>query len=324
MMRYGLIATLFMLPLAVAQSPQTFRSRNDGVRLDVIVTDGGRSVPDLTSEDFEVLDNSVPQTIELQPTRRLGFTLALDVSYSVQDPGRLKYLIAAGQAATAAMLPGERASLVTFSDGARLVLKNEMRRPVDAALAAISGSIAKRKHDFGTGILAGTAGWDALLASVSLAVTSADRPVVVWLTDVGDNQSWLLTEEPIDAEWNRRAKATYFETLRDAGAVVEVIWLPRFFCEDGSFDNIVGPSRHPEDAAKATGGVAIPAESSNVARDLAAHFAKLRSGYVITYVPTGVSCDGSQHKVVVRLKPGKKGKIETRDQYVCAKRDGTP
>jgi hypothetical protein len=52
-------AVLAATPLPLGQTP-VFVSRRDVVRVDVLVTERGRSVLGLKASDFTVLDNGVP------------------------------------------------------------------------------------------------------------------------------------------------------------------------------------------------------------------------------------------------------------------------
>ena len=50
---------------SIAAQSQTFSSKVEAVRVDVLVTDKGRPVRGLQAADFEVLDNGVPQHVDL-------------------------------------------------------------------------------------------------------------------------------------------------------------------------------------------------------------------------------------------------------------------
>ena len=56
--------------------------------MDVLVSDRGKPVPGLGPADFEVLDNGVPQRVELVSFEQLPLSvvLALDMSDSVVGP----------------------------------------------------------------------------------------------------------------------------------------------------------------------------------------------------------------------------------------------
>ena len=77
---------------------QTFTSRIEAVRVDVLVTENGRPVQGLTPDDFEVLDNGVRQRVDLASFEQipLNVVLALDMSASLQGL-RLGHLQTAGK-----------------------------------------------------------------------------------------------------------------------------------------------------------------------------------------------------------------------------------
>lgn len=83
---------------ARAQTP-TFATRTEAVRVDVLVTEDGRPVRGLGRGDFEVLDNGVPQEVDLASFEQipLNVVLAIDVSDSVAGE-RLDHLRRAGHA----------------------------------------------------------------------------------------------------------------------------------------------------------------------------------------------------------------------------------
>src|SRR4051794_38816142 len=99
MTRY--VAALFGIASSaavLAQAP-TFSTIIEAVRVDVLVTEDGRLVPGLRPSDFEVLDNGVPQTVDLASFEEipLNVVLALDMSSSL-DTEQLQHLRSGGKA----------------------------------------------------------------------------------------------------------------------------------------------------------------------------------------------------------------------------------
>ena len=82
---------------------QTFRAGVDAVAVDVLVTRNGRPVVGLTADDFTVLDNDVPQQIELVLLEDVPITLllVLDTSGSVRGAPLVQLRTAAEAAAEA-------------------------------------------------------------------------------------------------------------------------------------------------------------------------------------------------------------------------------
>src|SRR5262245_15491343 len=59
------VVVLVMLAHGAGPAAQTtFSSRVEAVRVDVLVTDRGHPLTDLTAASFEVLDNGVPQQVD--------------------------------------------------------------------------------------------------------------------------------------------------------------------------------------------------------------------------------------------------------------------
>jgi hypothetical protein len=104
----------------------TFKSGIDVVRLDVSVVDrNGAPVRGLTAADFIVTDQGIRQEVQSLAVDPLPLSvqLVLDVSASVSGR-RLERLISAANGLLAALRPGDRAGLVTFS---HMLLVDEMR-----------------------------------------------------------------------------------------------------------------------------------------------------------------------------------------------------
>jgi len=111
-------------PAAVRQEP-VFRASVDAVRVDVLVSDGGRPVGGLTASDFELTDNGVPQSIDLVTTAvSVKVVLVLDASGSVAGE-KLGHLKAACRALFRGLRPQDSAALLTFSERLTLVARNE-------------------------------------------------------------------------------------------------------------------------------------------------------------------------------------------------------
>src|SRR4051812_17282416 len=94
----------------VAQQEPTFRSATEIVSLFVTVADtGGRLVPDLTMDDFEVLDNDKPQPLVyfenvIQP---ISVVVMLDTSGSMT--GSISLLKEAAEQFFIRLLPDDKA-----------------------------------------------------------------------------------------------------------------------------------------------------------------------------------------------------------------------
>ena len=107
------------------------------MRVDVLVTDGGRPVLGLGPADFEVLDNGVPQDVEFVSYDQipLNVVLAFDMSDSVAGE-RLEHLRSAGSAVLAGLKRNDQAALVDLQQSGH----------ARAALTAISDRSARRSE----------------------------------------------------------------------------------------------------------------------------------------------------------------------------------
>ena len=111
----ALTLALFECAANARQNP-AFRAKVESVRVDVLVTDNGQPILGLGPADFELLDNGVPQQVELVSFDQvpLNVILALDMSDSVAGE-RLEQLRGAGGGLLAALHKEDQAALVTFS-----------------------------------------------------------------------------------------------------------------------------------------------------------------------------------------------------------------
>jgi len=243
-----------------------FTSRIDAVRVDVLVTENGRPVPSLRPSDFEVLDNGVPQKIDLASFEKipLNVVLALDMSASIQGL-RLGHLQTAGRTLLGGLKEGDRAGLVTFSHVVSPDLS--LTDNFDSVRAALDN--AK-----GSGM---TALIDASHAGMLMGEADAGRSLLLMFSDGVDTGSWLTAESVL-------------ETARRGDVVV-------YGVEIGG-----GRPGFTRQLSEATGGRLITIEST---KDLSASFSAIleefRMRYLISYSPEGVGTPG-WHRLEVRVR----------------------
>lgn len=123
-MRTGLLA-LFLSCLALPfpqqsaqQEPeQVFRSGSKAVAVYVTVSDaGGRLVPDLTKDDFEVYDNGKKQDITLFDSGVQPITLVMMLDRSGSMFGNFSLVRSAAEQFIGQLLPGDRARIGSFAN----------------------------------------------------------------------------------------------------------------------------------------------------------------------------------------------------------------
>lgn len=261
----AILLALADAPSATTQTP-TFSARTNVVRVDVLVTEQGRPVTGLRTADFEILDNGVPQQVDLASFERipLNLVLVVDISDSVAGE-RVEHLRAAGRALLEVLRPEDQAALITFNHVVTLgsPLTRDVRR------AATTLRLAEP--------IGGTALVDASYAGMMLGESDVGRSLVIVFSDGLDTSSWLAPDAVLD-------------TARRTDAVVYGV-------------AVSGPkATFLDDLTASTGGSLMEIEST---KNLAPVFLRIldefRQRYLVSYSPRGVSVDG-WHRIEVRVK----------------------
>lgn len=263
----------------LAQQP-TFSSRLDVVRVDALVTDGGRPVLGLAPGDFVILDNGTPQTVDLASfeTLPVNVILAFDQSNSVTGD-RMAQLRDAARAVLGALTPRDQAALVTFSHRVELrqALTHESRLVVDAV------SAAKPSGE--------TSLFDGVYAGLLVGVNDGARNLVIVFSDGVDTASWLGAEQIIETA-KRSDAVVYALSPKGAGSVPFL-----------------------RELTDQTGGSTIEVEAL---RELSARFvailAEFRHRYLLSYSPKGVTAPG-WHRLEVKLK-NRRATVKARPGYI--------
>jgi VWFA-related protein len=282
---------LLVVALAVVASGQQpmFRGGVDVVRIDASVMNGLTPVAGLTREQFILVDNGVPQTVDSAVLENvpLSLTLVLDTSESMRGD-RIDHLIDGAKALIKALHPQDEAALVTFSEPVRLAVPMTRDRQV------ILDALDALEPDGATSLN------DAVFLGLQLKPMQASesRPVLLAFSDGHDTSSWLSNDQLLDA--TRRSNLLLH--------VIEL--LPPVF---GS-SLALRPSELLRNLARAGGGRHWAAQKPSDLNDL---FGKalneLRARYLLTYTPTGVTREG-WHEVKVTLK-NTRGDITARPGY---------
>lgn len=268
-LRRSLIAfgvAVALAPMSVSARRQTFTSRIEAVRVDVLVADNGKPVLGLSPSDFEVFDNGVRQRVDLASFEQipLNVVLALDNSASLQGL-RLGHLQTAGKRVLDGLKPGDRAALVAFSHivSPSQGLTDDLDR-IRVALDQVRGE----------GL---TSLVDATHAGMLLGESDAGRSLLIVFSDGVDTSSWLTPDAVV-------------ETARRGDVVV-------YGVEVGEH-----PVSFLRDLSEVTGGRLFSIEST---KDLASTFAgileEFRMRYLVSYSPQGVAL-GGWHRLEVRVK----------------------
>ena len=250
-----------------AQTPPRFPAAVEAIRVDVLVTAGGRPVRGLQPADFEVRDNGVVQDVALVSAEKLplNLILALDASASVAGEA-LDRLRGAGRVLLQRLLPEDQAALVTFSQ--QVTLRQELTREVARVQRALDAVVPRGE----------TAVIDGSYAAMMVAEEDLGRDLLIVFSDGVDVASWLTAAQALDAA--RRADVVAY------GVSLRADHRPEFL----------------RDLTRLTGGSLIEVDST---RDLSGAFVRIldefRQRYLLSYSPRGVTAQG-WHELRVTVK----------------------
>lgn len=279
---------------AVTVGAQRFTSRTVGVRVDVLVTNGGQLVRGLNAHDFDVRDEGVPQTVAQVDLEQIPLNLILvfDTSGSVAGD-RMRALLEAGKALLDGLRDHDRVALLSFSTRVRLLT------PLTSNRQQIRGAFDTLDvHD-------ATSLRDAAFAGLALREADPGRTLLLIFSDGADTSSWLTTPKVI-------------ETAKRTDAVVYAVVVPyqrAFWTPQGrAIDMVKDAGKFLDSLTEETGGrVLFAGSNSDLRGTFTKTLAEFHDRYVLSYTPTGVSATG-WHRLEVKLK-GKKGKVTARRGY---------
>jgi Ca-activated chloride channel family protein len=281
--------------LAASASPAVdqvvFRGGVDLVTFGVTVTDRrGNLVTDLDQNDFEIVEDGRPQTIQYfapgggdEELGRLHAGLMLDTSASME---RDLNLARSAAIKFLNLLPrSEDITLVDFDTEVRVT------RYPQRDFARVVERIRNRKPEGWTAL------YDALGVYLDGASSQSGRPVLVMYTDGADSRSSLSYQETLDL-------------LKASQATVYAVGLVE---NSGSLR--MDSRMRLQQMAETTGGQAFfPA----ALKDLDATYAKvldeIRAQYQLGYASTNLATDGHWRKVDVKVKRADV-KVRTRKGY---------
>ena len=296
----GAIAILISLAAAVTAAAQTgasaqasapqapvFRAGADVVSVEASVRRDRRPVVGLKADDFELLDNGVPQQIVDVNHEKLPIdvTVLLDVSASVTGAA-LDELRRGLRELRADLGAADRLRLVTFNMSMRRVVDfTEPASTIDRALAAVGGA-------------GSSAVFDSLAVALTAPVPQGRRQLIVLFSDGQDSSSITDAETLLDVA--RRTTPTVAVVLtstarqRPASLLLTATKLGSATVGEIA-DQIAGE----------TGGFVASIEAGD---SLTSTFRRVlnqfRSSYVLFFTPTGVPRQGS-HTLEVRVKRAK-------------------
>lgn len=281
--------------LVAAQTPQVFTSNTTVVRVHVSVVADGRPVDGLGAEHFALRDNGVLQRVEVVAAPQ-ALDVALLVDRSASTSGSSGAIVRQAAVDVLQLLrEDDRAAVYAFAESP--VLIQPLRTVRDELVSAVKGI---------SGLpTAKTALWDAVVATSAAHAGSTGVPHMMAFTDGCDNSSWVTPQQV--GEWLGRLDVSF-----------DLVWTGSSPSERGGLDLWADVCHGPirlEQATSRNGGHIFRTADRNVADRIDARLTALRSGYLLTYTPTGVKQGDGWHRIDVRLQNGARGRVTARPGY---------
>lgn len=293
-------------PLSAQDPPQqspVFKSATSLVALNVSVTDTNKAYTSgLGREDFEVYEDGVRQDVEFFAAADvpLDLILLIDGSSSMND--KVSFVHRAANGFIATMRDEDRAAVVSFADGVRVL------QPLTGERAKVAEAIDR------TGAKGATALHNAIYVALkefgrpAAATGEVRRQAIAVLSDGEDTSSVLTFDDVLDMA-KRSGVSIYTIGLRethgdrDAGA-------RRYFSQaDFAMKQL----------AVETGAMPFfPSRAEELDAVYSAIATELASQYSIGYVPRNVRTDGKYRRVVVKVANRPELKPRTRTGYFLA------
>ncbi len=283
-----------------ADQPRVFRSGVDLVRFSVAVLDSkGKLVPELTVEDFQVIEDGKPQTItffaagqgEARPPMHLG--LLFDTSESMTDD--LRFSKTAAIKFVNSLPEASDITFVDFDTEVRVAryTQNDFPRLVER--------IRSTKPE----------GWTALYDAMGVYLDGASsqegEKVLVVYTDGGDTRSNVMYKDVMDMLKASDVTAFCVGLLDNQPSSVKTDQRMRL-----------------QDIAGVTGGQALfPSSKEQLDEMYAKIVEEVQSRYSLGYLSTNPKTDGAWRKVEIKVaRPNLKNvRIRTRPGYFAPYRE---
>lgn len=292
----------------LAQNPQqqspVFKSAASLVALNVIVTDLKQQYASgLRAEDFEVYEDGVRQQVEFFATADvpLDLILLIDASSSMAEKVPVVRHAATGFIQT--LRPGDRAAVVSFSDGVRVL------QPLTDQHALVRQAIDQ------TGAKGATALHNAIYVALKefgrrpSGRGDVRRQAITVLSDGEDTSSLLSFDDVL--EMAKRSGVSIY-TIGLKGPVDATAGRRYFSQSDFAMKQL----------ATETGAVPFfPQSVRELGKVYDAIASELASQYSIGYVPRSLREDGRYRRVVVRVANRPELKSRTRTGYFLTSAD---
>ena len=275
----ALLAAVLAVGVPVLAQQPTFRSSTQVVSLFATVTDAqNRLVPDLTQDDFQVLDNDKPQQLVVFRSETQPITVVVMLDTSASMTGSISLLKAAAEQFIMRLLPEDKGAVGAFND--KIELSAGFSSDRDQLVTEV------RDLDFGNG----TRLYDGIAEGLNQLQGIEGRRVVLVFTDGDDTSS-------------RIGRGNVLDRARAEEVMIYAIGLQSEYF-DGARMVRSKPDSGLRRLADETGGGYFELKQTN---DLGPTFSRvaqeLHSQYVLGF--EAQQLDGKVHKLTVKMKqPG--------------------
>lgn len=262
------------MPVA-AQQP-TFRSSTQVVSLFATVLDAqNRLVPDLTQDDFQILDNDKPQQLTVFQSENQPITVVVMLDTSASMTGSIQLLKQAAEQFIVRLLPEDKGAVGAFND--KIELSAQFSNDRDQLVTEV------RDLDFGNG----TRLFDGIAEGLNQLQGVDGRKVILVFTDGDDTSS-------------RVGRGTVMDRARAEEVMIYAIGLQSEYF-DGQRTVRSKPDSALRRLADETGGGYFELKQTS---DLGPTFTRvaqeLHSQYMLGF--EAQQLDGKVHKLTVKMK----------------------
>jgi VWFA-related protein len=285
------IAAVSALPWALRA--QVYRSTTTAVSVNVSVSSGNTPVLGLTAADFVLTDQRMRQTVTSVSSGEVPIDVSLVVDVSGSTESEIRRFQSAVTAMAEMLRPIDRVRLLVFSSEVRELFALSTASalpPVDRLAAGSLSSI-----------------YDAVAVPLVGAAPVGRRHLIVAFTDGIENRSVINGDQLValaqrsDAVLHLVSPSGRLPSIQEPNEATDMRTLAT-----GNMQALVtSPPREPRlsQAVDATGG-SIHLGSSMV-NDFRKILETFRSGYVLTFRPTGVAMQGWHELSVEVTRPGR-------------------
>ncbi len=269
------LALFWSVPRAGAQEQPRFRLQVEAVNLGIAVTDSrGRFVSGLTQEDFQILEDGVPQQVTFFASEAAPLTILVLLDASLSMRVNLDYVKEAAVTFVDRLWEGDRAMIGEFNDRVRFSTEfTEDRRRLSTSIMALNP-------------MGPTALYDATIFALDrLHIAEGERKALLIFSD-GDDSPMDFGSEAAAGDTLEAARLTnasiYAIGFEGNGARVNKRFLRRLAGE--------------------TGGQALfPSRTGELVRSFEQIEQDLHAQYRIAYVSSNPEQDGEWREIEVRF-----------------------